>query len=290
MARIGHWIKGLPMMVQRDTDEIFREVDEELRKEKFEQLWKDYGTYIAVAALVVVLGVGGWKFSEYLQAKRSAEAGARFNAVLLQLESKKTEDAEKALREISGSSQGGYRALARMKLAALDQASGKADEAVKAYDGIAADTGVDGLMRGLASIKSAMLRIDAADWTEMQNRLTPLKVDKNPWQLSARELLGLSAWKAGRVEDAEAEYLALIGKEGLPQGMKQRVEVMLALILDAKNQAKADVTPAVAAPATAATAAPQAAPKEQPSPKDAGAKGKAPAGVPGKTTAKDVQK
>ena len=274
MARIGHWIKGLPMMVQRDTDEIFREVDEELRKEKFEQLWKDYGTYIAVAALVVVLGVGGWKFSEYLQAKRSAEAGARFNAVLLQLESKKTEDAEKALREISGSSQGGYRALARMKLAALDQASGKADEAVKAYDGIAADTGVDGLMRGLASIKSAMLRIDAADWTEMQNRLTPLKDVKNPWHASARELLGLAAWKAGKFAEAELEYQSLVENRATPGGIRQRAEMMLALLLDAaKTPATATSETGPAAGGTpSATAPPQGGAKDASQPSAPAAK------------------
>ena len=274
MARIGHWIKGLPMMVQRDTDEIFREVDEELRKEKFEQLWKDYGTYIAVAALVVVLGVGGWKFSEYLQAKRSAEAGARFNAALLQLESKKTEDAEKALRVISGSSQGGYRALARLKLAALDQASGKADEAVKAYDGIAADTGVDGLMRGLASIKSAMLRIDVADWTEMQNRLTPLKDVKDPWHASARELLGLAAWKAGKFAEAEQEYHSLVENRTTPGGIRQRAEMMLALLLDA---AKAPATTTIETGPTAggtpsATAPPQGGAKDASQPSAPAAK------------------
>ncbi len=264
MARMDRLKKGVLTMVQRDTDEIFREVDEELRKEKFEQLWKAYGTYVAAAALAVVIGVGGWKFTEYLQAKRAAEAGARFNAALLQLEAKKTEDAEKALQEIGASSQGGYRALARMKLAALDQANGKADQAVKAYDGIAADTGVDGLMRGLASIKSAMLRIDTADWTEMQNRLTPLKDAKNPWHASAKELLGLSAWKAGKFAEAEQEYQSLVENRTTPGGIRQRAEMMLALLLDAaKAPAAATIeTGPAAGGVTPATAPPQGGAKD----------------------------
>ena len=269
-------------MVQRDTDEIFREVDEELRKEKFEQLWKAYGTYVAAAALAVVIGVGGWKFTEYLQAKRAAEAGARFNAAMLQLESKKTEDAEKTLREIGASSQGGYRALARMKLAALDQASGKTDAAVKAYDGIAADSGVDGLVRGLASIKSAMLRIDTADWTEMQNRLTPLKDVKNPWHASARELLGLAAWKAGKFAEAEQEYQSLVENRTTPGGIRQRAEMMLALLLDAaKAPAAATIETGPAGGAPAATAPPQGGAKETSQPS-------APAGKSG--PAKGTQK
>ena len=265
-------------MAQQDTDQIFREVDVELRKERFEQLWKDYGTYVAAAALAVVLAVGGWKLNEYWQAKRTYEAGAKFNAAMLLLESKKTEDAEKALRGLGSSATGGYQTLSRLRVAAIEQADGRADAAVKAYDAIAADGKSDTLLRGLAGIKAAMLRIDTADWTEMQNRLTPLKDAKSPWELSARELLGLAAWKAGKLDEAEAEYLALIGHRGLSQGMRQRVEMMLALAFEAK-------APALARPAAEATAAPVAtAPpqepaKEQTAPKSSPAKGGAAKGA-----------
>lgn len=216
----------------KETDDIFREVEEEIRRERFEKLWARYGTYIAAVAVAVVVLVGGWKFYEYQQGKRAEEAGARFNAALLALEAKKSEDAEKALQALVESGQGGYRALARMRLAALEQGSGKTDAAVKAYDEVAADSGVDVIIRGLASLRAAMLRIDVADWTEMQNRLTPLKDAKNPWQLSARELLGLAAWKAGKLTEAEQEYQGLIENRQTPQGIKQRAEMMLALLLD----------------------------------------------------------
>ncbi|MEQ1718791.1 MAG: tetratricopeptide repeat protein, partial [Hyphomicrobium sp.] len=159
----------------KETDDIFREVEEEIRKERFEKLWAEYGTYIAAVALAIVVLVGGWKFYEHRQAQRAEEAGARFNAALLALEAKKSEDAEKALQVLGQAGQGGYRALAQMRLAALEQSNGKPEAAVKAYDSVAADAGVDQTIRGLASLRAAMLRIDAADWTEMQNRLTPLK-------------------------------------------------------------------------------------------------------------------
>lgn len=260
-------------MVQRDTDEIFREVDEELRKERFEQLWKDYSVYIAAAAVAIVLGVGGWKLTEHLQAKRAAEAGARFNSALLLLESKKTEDAEKVLRELSTGGQGGYRTLAGLRLGAIEAANGNTDTAVKAFDAIAADSGADSVLRGLASIKAAMLRSGSADWTEMQNRLTPLKDVKNPWHASARELLGLAAWKAGKLAEAEQEYQALVESRTTPGGIKQRAEMMLALILDAAKAPAAatiEVVPKAAeAPAgVPATAPPQggATEKSQPSP------------------------
>ena len=41
--------------------DIFREVDEEVRREKLQQLWERHGNLIVAAALLVVLAVGGWR-------------------------------------------------------------------------------------------------------------------------------------------------------------------------------------------------------------------------------------
>ena len=41
--------------------DIFREIDEELRQERFEKLWQSYGKYIIAAIVAVVVGVGGCK-------------------------------------------------------------------------------------------------------------------------------------------------------------------------------------------------------------------------------------
>ncbi|MBV9138099.1 MAG: hypothetical protein JO357_13665, partial [Hyphomicrobiales bacterium] len=41
--------------------DIFREVDEDVRRDRFERIWKQYGNLIVAAALVVVAAVGGWE-------------------------------------------------------------------------------------------------------------------------------------------------------------------------------------------------------------------------------------
>ena len=43
--------------------DIFQEVDEEVRRERLEQLWKRYGIYIIAAVLLVLACVGGWRGS-----------------------------------------------------------------------------------------------------------------------------------------------------------------------------------------------------------------------------------
>jgi hypothetical protein len=45
--------------------DIIREVDEELRHERYMRLRDRYGLYLIAAALIVVVGVGGWRAYEW---------------------------------------------------------------------------------------------------------------------------------------------------------------------------------------------------------------------------------
>ena len=46
--------------------DIFREVDEEVRRDQAVQLWRKYQNYVIAAALIVVAATGAWKgFAAY---------------------------------------------------------------------------------------------------------------------------------------------------------------------------------------------------------------------------------
>ncbi|MGD9827443.1 MAG: hypothetical protein AB7U66_01815, partial [Hyphomicrobiaceae bacterium] len=109
------------------------------------------------------------------------------------------------------------------------------------------------ILRDLARLKAALLRVDAADWTEMQNRLNALNNDKNVWRFSARELLGLAAVKAGKTAEARKLFEMLLTDRGTPQAMRQRANMMLAMIGEA-SPAKPATPPAKAPPPAQPTA------------------------------------
>ena len=62
--------------------DIFREVDEEVRREQFRKMWERYGKYVIAACVLLVVAVGGWRFYESNEAKKAAEAGAQFEAAM----------------------------------------------------------------------------------------------------------------------------------------------------------------------------------------------------------------
>ena len=41
--------------------DIFREVDEEVRREQLKKLWDRYGNFVIAALILVVVGVAAWR-------------------------------------------------------------------------------------------------------------------------------------------------------------------------------------------------------------------------------------
>ena len=55
-------------------ESLFREVDEEVRREQVKKLWNRYGTLLVAVSLAVIVGVAGWKGWQYWQLSRSQAA------------------------------------------------------------------------------------------------------------------------------------------------------------------------------------------------------------------------
>jgi hypothetical protein len=225
-------------MANEPQDLMSREIEEELRRERLLKLWDKYGVYVVAATVVVVAGVGGWKYNEYRQARANDAASTKYVIALTDFAGKRTSEAQKALEDLTGKAPAGYATLARFRLAASDAAQGNTAEALAAYDEIARDKSVDPLLADFARLQSAMLKFDRVDFTELRNQLSGLAADQGPWRFSARELLGLGAAKAGRPAEAKTHFQRLLSDRETPPGISARAKVMVAM-LDEAERAKA---------------------------------------------------
>ena len=41
--------------------DIFREIEEDLQRDRYKKLWEKYGNLVIAAAVVLVLGTAGWQ-------------------------------------------------------------------------------------------------------------------------------------------------------------------------------------------------------------------------------------
>lgn len=226
-------------------DTFIREVDEELRREQFRQLWDQYGLFIAGGAVAVLAGV--WGFTHWQSSRASAAAmhGVQFEEAARLARDGKPEDAIKAFTTLSKAAAPGYQGLAEMRLAALQVKAGKVTEAVAAYDAIARDTSIDIIVRDLAGLKAANLRLPDAELAEMERRLATLTLEGAPWRAAAKEIQGLALYKAKKFEDARKVFEQLLVDRSAPQGLSERAQLMLAVLTDA-DAAKPAPAPAEA--------------------------------------------
>ncbi len=234
------------------NDSLLREVDEELRREQMEKLWKKYGNYALVVAALIVLGVGGYKFMESRKIAAAESSGGRFQSAIETLREGKSADAATAFSEIAKSGPQGYAALAKLQLAGSHLKAGKPADALAAYEDLA-KSGADPILTGFARLQAATVRAGEADFTEMKNRLNDLVADASPWRTSARELLGVAAMKAGKYDEARKQFEQIMGDRRAPPGVVDRVQTMMGTLIAAElAKASPPTAPSAGAPAAPA--------------------------------------
>jgi hypothetical protein len=239
------------------NDTLWREIEEEVRRERFAKLWNKYGTYLIAAGALLIVAVAGFQYYRNMSARAAEEAGAKFEAARDLIADKKPEEAAKMLSEITASKAGGYAALADLQLAGMQAKEGKSAEALATYEALANNTSADPLLRGFARLQAAALRLGEADFTEMQNRLTDLAGDSSPWRGTARELLGVSAFKAGKIDEARKYMEQILADQTSSQAARERAEMVMGNIVarDLANTTPASDAKTSANPAAATTEA-----------------------------------
>ncbi|MCU0831604.1 MAG: tetratricopeptide repeat protein [Rhizobiaceae bacterium] len=215
-----------------NNDLFIREVDEELRNDQFKSIWRRFGPLIIGGALLVVGGVAGWVGYDYWQTSRANASGDRFLAALDQARDGNTAEALTALQSLQADGTGAYPMLAKLRAAGL-QAETDAKAAIAAFDAFAADTSVPQPLRDIARLRAAYLLVDNGTYEEVAQRAELLSADGNPLRHSAREAMGLAAWKAQRDDDARRLFGQIADDPQAPRGVAERAGIMLALIGEA---------------------------------------------------------
>ena len=219
----------------RFVADIFQEVDEEVRRERLQKLWDRYGYLLIALCVLIVAGVGGWRGYEYWQGKKAGESAVAYEQAVRLAEAGKHKDADAAFARIAAGGTAGYRVLARLRAAAeLAQTDRKA--AVAAYDALAEDNKAGQVIDDLATVRAGVLLIDSAPYAEMQKRLEPLTAQGRTFRHSARELLALSAWKAGDVAAARKWTDMIMTDPETPGGTRSRAQILSDLIAAAGSK------------------------------------------------------
>lgn len=211
-------------------DTFIREVDEQIRQDRAQELWSKYGKLIIAAAVLVVLATAaftGWNY--YKESQAAAQGDQYMEAIALSNEGKHDE-AIAALEAIGSQGTGQYPALAKMRIASEMAASEDKQGAMAAFDEIAADSSFSPIFRQVATLRAGLLAVDLEDYTSVESRLSDLSAAGGAFRHSAREALGIAAMKAGDNQKALEWFSAITQDANATAGVRSRAQLMLNIL------------------------------------------------------------
>jgi hypothetical protein len=213
-----------------NDDSFIREVNEELRSDQLRFVWRRYGRLIIGAAVAIVLATAAYSGYRYWSSHQAGSSGDQFIAALTLADQNKTDDALAALSAIEKDGHGSYPLLARLRAASLQAQKGDAAGAITALSAIGKETNVPEVIRNAARLRAGFLLVQTGTFDQVAAEVQELAVPANAFRHSAREILGLAAYKAGDFAKARQWFQAIVDDPQSPRNLGQRAQMLLDLI------------------------------------------------------------
>ncbi|AQX28309.1 MULTISPECIES: DUF2659 family protein [unclassified Bartonella] len=212
------------------NDNFIYEVNEEIRQEKFYAFWKRYGFLIIGVIIVFILMIAFYQIYQQQQMSKASNVGDTFIKSLDLADEHHFDEAIKHLESVKKSDFGGYPFLANLREASLWMERGDAVKSVKMFDMIAADEKAPQILRKVAKIRAAYILVDIGTLDDVIQRVKDMANDIDPMRMSAREALGLAAYKADKMDNAIYYFQKIVEESALGFKVTDRAKIMLDLI------------------------------------------------------------
>jgi hypothetical protein len=217
-------------MVDSSEDALFREIEEDLQRDRMARLWRRYGSWIIALAVAIVIAVAareGWRWSE----RRQAEAASARYLAALDLAAGDPLRAQEALRVLADDGHEGYALLARLREGSAYMQQGNLQAAAAVYGEIE-DAAPRPAFRDLAVILGGYASLGGTPnpeyISEWRGKLTPLAAAGSPWRFSARELLAILELQSGNRGKAKELFMQIDADPEAPADMRSRAEMIVA--------------------------------------------------------------
>lgn len=233
--------------MSNNFNEFIQEVESDLRQEKFDKLWNQYGKAV-VGGFVVIIGLSAafniWKSH---QTKQRDIISQQFSNAQNLIFGKKIGDGLSAMEGIATSSHRNYAVLAKLNIAAtLRQETGHKDfdRAEAIYKELMASSSTDHIFRQLATVLYIGLRLERItnekdELEPLSKQLEPLIKDTAPYRHLALELKGVIELRQNDHAKAAETFLKIAQDDKAPKDLRSRAQVVtqhLAAQLARQNQ------------------------------------------------------
>ena len=242
-----------------NSDSFIEEVSEELRRDQLFAYFRRYGW---IAALVILLIVGGAAWNEWRKAQDAARAQALGDAMLDAMATGDAAARAEALAAVPA--EGAAAAVAAMLLAAEQDAAEAPEAAIATLTALSDNGDVPPVYRDLARLKALILGAGITPVEERRAGFETLAVPGRPFRMPALEQLAILTLEEDDPAASRAAFEALVDDAEASEGLRERARAMIVALggdVDAAPATDPDDVAAGSSPETSPETAPASTPE-----------------------------
>ena len=206
---------------------IFNEVDEDIRKERYQSLWNKYGKYvISLIVLIIVI----FSLSQYSKQKNISDNKKLLDiyySAAEKIEINQYELANKSLEKVYNEKNKTLSAFSGFKLTETLIQDNQKDKALLFLEEMYNNKSLEQIYRELALYKYVIINFENIQIKEIQdiaNSITANKIILGPY---FQEIFGIKLLTLGNIEKAKSIFTELSIDEKTPFDLKIRLEKLI---------------------------------------------------------------
>jgi hypothetical protein len=205
--------------------DIFREIEEEVRQDRYRKLWERYGNYAVAGAVVLMVAIGGYRFWQYYQTEQMLKASDAFQDSSELILANRLPEAQKAYTDLAANAPAGYTELSKFRQAEILIAQGSFDEADKIFRALTASDFPH--LAAIARLRLAVNIVDSSPRSDIDSLMAPLTDAENPWRFAANEIIAYRDLRDGKREQALGSFEKLAAETDAPEGIRSRAQAFV---------------------------------------------------------------
>lgn len=217
------------------SDSFIDEVTDEVRRDRLYAAFRKYGW---IAAVLVVLIVGGAAWYEYTRSQERAQAEAFGDALLTALEQGEPAERAVALEAVVPDTPDAGAIVALSRAAELSR-MGDTEGAVAVLEGVSNDNSIPVIYRSLASFRALALQADTMTAEERRTGYEDLAGAGSPLRLLAMEQIAMTYAEENNTDEALARLTALQDEAGVTPDLLRRISQLIVVLGGAPDGANA---------------------------------------------------
>lgn len=202
---------------------LMREIDDALREDEARAMFSRYARPVGAVVVAGLVALAGYLWYDNHLQEKNGETGEAMTLALDQVEGGNLQKGNADLAALMKDAGPGYTGAARMMQAGIAEEQGKAADAARMFNEVAADTKAPQAYRDLATIRATAAQFDSLPPQQVVDRLKALAVPGNPWFGSAGELVGVAYMKQGRADLAGPLFAAIAKDKSTPESLRRRI-------------------------------------------------------------------